>query len=153
MDKHQKSLVAFATGLYTGYAPFAPGTCGSALAAVLLYFTGSLPTALHVVLTALLFVGGALASERVAKTFGEQDSGKIVIDEIVGILITMIGIPFTGYWVTIGFLVFRFFDITKPPPARYLDTELKNGWGVMLDDAVAGIYGNILLHLMLRSSF
>ncbi|MCB9253795.1 MAG: phosphatidylglycerophosphatase A [Bdellovibrionaceae bacterium] len=146
-------MIAFTTGLYSGYAPIAPGTCGSALAAVLLYFLGSIPGVLHVALTAALFVGGALASERVAADFGEQDSGKIVIDEIVGILITMIGIPFTGYWVTIGFLVFRFFDITKPPPARLLDTKLKNGWGVMLDDAVAGIYGNILLHLMLRSSF
>ncbi|MCB0404222.1 MAG: phosphatidylglycerophosphatase A [Bdellovibrionales bacterium] len=146
-------MIAFTTGLYTGYAPFAPGTWGSALAAVLLYFIADLSMGLHVVLTAALLVGGAFASERVAATFGEQDSSKIVIDEIVGMLITMIGIPFTGYWVTIGFLVFRFFDITKPPPARFLDTKLKNGWGVMLDDAVAGIYGNILLQLMLRSSF
>lgn len=153
MKVNRKGLIAFTTGLYTGYAPIAPGTWGSALAAALLWASGGIPVWFHLFLIAGLLVAGAWASQRIASEFGEQDSSKIVIDEIVGILITMIGIPFTGYWVTVGFLVFRFFDITKPPPAKLLDTKLKNGWGVMLDDAVAGIYGNILLHLMVRASF
>jgi len=80
------------------------------------------------------------------------DSPKIVIDEIAGIMVTMIGIPLTGYWLFWGFILFRIFDITKPPPAKYFDSKVHNSWGVMLDDIIAGIYSNIILQLMLRTT-
>ena len=74
-----------------------------------------------------------------------------MIDEIVGMMITMVGVPVTPYWLVIGFVLFRIFDVVKIPPANIFDSRVKNGWGIMLDDVCAGIYGNILLHLMLRA--
>ena len=82
--------------------------------------------------------------------FAEKDSGKIVIDEVVGYLVTMLAVPFSWPAVVAGFFLFRFFDITKIPPARYFDRQVKNGYGVVLDDVVAGIYACAVLHLMLR---
>ncbi len=96
---------------------------------------------------------GVWASEQAGTIFRNADSSRITIDEIVGFMVTMIGVPVTMYWIVWGFLLFRFFDIIKFPPANLFDERMKNGWGVMLDDVTAGIYSNILLHLMIRASF
>ncbi|HEY6008260.1 MAG TPA: phosphatidylglycerophosphatase A, partial [Geobacteraceae bacterium] len=77
-------------------------------------------------------------------------SGKIVIDEVMGYLITMAGVPLSWQAVVAGFFLFRFFDIVKIEPARWCDQRLKNGYGVVLDDVVAGIYAAIALRLLLR---
>jgi phosphatidylglycerophosphatase A len=84
--------------------------------------------------------------------FAKKDAPQIVIDEIAGMLIAMIGIPITGYWLLLAWLLFRFFDITKLPPANIFDSKFKNAWGVVLDDIVAGIYANIILHWALKAS-
>lgn len=84
--------------------------------------------------------------------FTKKDAPQIVIDEIAGMLIAMIGIPITGYWLLLAWLLFRFFDITKIPPASIFDSKFKNAWGVVLDDIVAGIYANIILHWALKAS-
>ncbi len=91
------------------------------------------------------WVSGAAERE-----FGEKDSGKIVIDEVMGFLITMAGAPAHWRSIVIGFLLFRFFDIVKVPPARYFDQQVKNGYGVVLDDVVAGLYACAALHVVLR---
>lgn len=144
--------IGLATGGLSGYLPLAPGTWGSLVAAAIWWLTGPWNVFFHLILCAALLVAGAWASQRACDYWGEQDSGKIVIDEIVGMLLTVIGMPVTGYWLASGFLAFRFFDIVKPPPARFFDSRVHNGWGVMLDDVIAGIYGNILLQLMLRAT-
>jgi phosphatidylglycerophosphatase A len=82
--------------------------------------------------------------------FQEKDSGKIVIDEVVGYLVTMTAVPVSWKGVVLGFILFRFFDITKIPPARFFDRRVKNGYGVVMDDVIAGLYSCILLHLILR---
>ena len=146
-----KLIVGLATGGFAGYAPVAPGTFGSIVGLGLAWMVGSVALMWQVVLVLLLGGVGVWVSDAACRLFRKADSGRVVIDEIVGMLITMIGIPCTGYWLVVGFLVFRFFDIFKLPPASFFDRKLKNGWGVMLDDGVAGIYANILLNLMLRA--
>jgi phosphatidylglycerophosphatase A len=84
------------------------------------------------------------------RLFNEKDSGKIVIDEVAGYLVTMFALPFSWQGVILGFFLFRFFDITKIPPARYFDRQVKNGYGVVLDDVVAGIYSCLALHFLTR---
>lgn len=144
--------LAIVTGLYTGYFPLAPGTAGSALGMGLVYFLYS-----HIPVPAQVFVAvltGLLAiwlSDSAQRHFKKSDPGQIVIDEIVGILFTMIGIPLTGGWILYGFILFRILDVVKLPPAKYFDTRLKNGWGIVMDDIVSGIYANLLLHLMLAT--
>ena len=155
MDKARAKrlgAVAIATGLYCGYFPIASGTFGSLVGVLIVLATQSFPIWLNIALAAGLLAVGVWASDEANRIFGEADSSYIVADEIVGMMITMIGIPITQYWLIWGFLLFRLFDIVKPPPANYFDEKVKSGWGVMMDDVVAGIYANILLHLMIRAS-
>ena len=79
-------------------------------------------------------------------SFSYDNSGKIVIDEVAGLLVTVIGVPFEWPLVVTAFLVFRFFDIVKPPPVRQIDAKLGGGAGVILDDSMAGIYGLGVMH-------
>lgn len=143
-------VILVATGGLSGYFPFAPGTMGSLVGAVPLWFLQ--PSVFFQVLL-ILGVGalGVWSSHEAGKIFRVADAQYIVIDEIVGLWITMFAISVTLYNLVLGFLLFRFFDVFKLPPAHYFDRSWKNGWGVMLDDVTAGIYGNIILHLMLRA--
>lgn len=144
-------VYAIATGGFIGYFPVAPGTAGTLVGLLVVWIFAEAPFWLLLFLSLLLLVVGSWASGEANRLFGKSDSGHIVIDEIVGMMITMIGIPVTGYWMVLGFLLFRFFDIVKLPPGNYFDEKVKNGWGVVMDDVTAGIYSNILLHLMLRA--
>lgn len=81
------------------------------------------------------------------RLFGKKDCQIIVIDEVVGVFFTMFLLPPTWTYLIAGFFIFRFFDIAKPFPARWIDRNLKGGRGVVLDDVVAGIYSNLSLHL------
>lgn len=146
-------VLFFATGAFSGYVPIAPGTAGSALAVALLWWMGQIPALALIGLSVALLVIGIWSAGEACQVLRKDDASQIVIDEIVGVFITMIGIPLTPYWLVVGFCVFRVLDIVKPPPAKYCDTKIHGGVGVMLDDVVAGIYGNILLHLMLRAQF
>lgn len=146
------TALSIATGIFIGFFPFAPGTFGTALAVAGIWGFG-LSSAWTIGFLAVLFYGlGVWACTYAAETLGEPDAPPIVIDEIVGMLVTMIGIPVSGYWLIWGFVLFRVFDIVKPPPAAFLDERVKTGWGVMSDDVVAGLYANGLLHLMVRAS-
>jgi phosphatidylglycerophosphatase A len=146
----RKFVVLFASWFGTGFSPFASGTVGT-LAAIPFYLVLS-PLSLPRYLLTLLafFFFSCWAAGQAEEIFGEKDSGKIVIDEVIGYLITMTAVSPSWLSITAGFLLFRFFDITKIPPARYFDRNLKNGYGVVLDDVVAGIYACLSLHLLLR---
>jgi phosphatidylglycerophosphatase A len=78
----------------------------------------------------------------------KKDAPAVVIDEVAGILATLAGLPFTALNMAAGFALFRFFDIVKPFPARSIERTLAGGWGIVLDDVVAGLYSNLLLRLM-----
>lgn len=147
------SVIAIATAGGAGFFPVAPGTAGSALAVVLLYFAGTMSVWLLTPILIALLLAGVWASGQANVYFREVDSGHIVIDEVVGLGITLLGIPINFYWLIIGFLVFRVLDILKPSPADYFNDKVKNGWGVMMDDVIAGIYGNLLLRLMMKAQF
>jgi phosphatidylglycerophosphatase A len=133
-----------ATLFYSGFAPVAPGTAGSAVAAVLYFFgCASLGAVGWLVLLAVAFAVGVRTASVMAAEWGE-DPGPVVIDEGVGFLFTVALLPHGAGVAIAGFLVFRVLDIFKPPPARQAES-LPGGWGIVVDDVVAGIYGNLLL--------
>lgn len=140
--------VFIATVGYCGYSPVAPGTVGSAAGLVfylLVWWTQS--PVVEVALIALLFAAGVWAGTTSERYFGGIDPGPIVLDEVVGMLITLAFIPVGLSGALIGFLLFRLFDVTKPFPARRLE-NLHGGLGVMADDAMAAIYANIALRIV-----
>jgi phosphatidylglycerophosphatase A len=134
----------------SGYAPVASGTFGT-LAAIPFYLAlAKLSLPLYLVTVTAFFFLACWVSGRAEIIFQQKDSGKIVIDEVVGYLVTMIAIPCEWRYILAGFLFFRFFDIVKPPPARWFDRELKNGYGVVLDDVAAGLYALICMLVLTR---
>lgn len=140
-----------ATGAFAGYFPIAPGTAGSVVGLFLVWLLRGHSAVLLIFLALVLGFLGVWAGTEAGKLFKQADPSRVVIDEIVGMLITMIGIPVSGFTLVFGFLLFRFFDVWKPVPANILEQRFKNGWGIMLDDVMAGIYGNIILHLVMRA--
>jgi phosphatidylglycerophosphatase A len=141
--------VFLATFGYCGYFPVAPGTIGSAagLIVYLLVWWAQTPL-VEVALIVVLFVAGVWAGTTAERYFGGIDPGPIVIDEVVGMLITLAFIPVGLSGALAGFLLFRIFDIIKPYPAARLES-LHGGLGVMADDAMAAVYANITLRLLI----
>jgi phosphatidylglycerophosphatase A len=141
--------VVLATVGYVGHFPVAPGTAGSA-AALLLYamlrWIGS--PAVDVAVIVGLFAVGCWAGSVAEAHYGRTDPGYVVLDEVVGMLLTLLFVPVTWIGVLVGFLLFRGFDIVKPFPARQCE-RMHGGLGIMADDAVAGIYGNLALRLII----
>jgi phosphatidylglycerophosphatase A len=133
-----------ATGLGSGYAPFAPGTAGSLVGLALFWPVHHLTLAGQAVATALVFALGVAAAGHVARRIGIEDPGLVVADEVVGMWVSLLGLPLTGVTAAAGFLLFRVFDVLKPYPARDLE-RLPGGWGIMCDDVMAGVYANLLL--------
>ncbi len=130
-----------------GYSPLAPGTVGTLAGIPVFYLMASLPAPLYLVTwTGLLFLS-FWAAGRAGDIYGVVDDGRIVIDELVGYLVTVAFLPFSWTTAVLGFFLFRLFDISKPPPASWFDKKVKNGYGVVLDDVVAGLYGAAALRL------
>ena len=141
--------VFIATAGYAGYFPIAPGTVGSAaglVAYLIVWWTQS--RAVEVGLIVGLFALGVWAGTTAERYFGGIDPGPVVVDEVVGMLITLAFIPVGLSGAIVGFFLFRIFDIIKPFPAGRLEA-LHGGLGVMADDAMAAIYANIALRLVL----
>jgi phosphatidylglycerophosphatase A len=143
---------AIGTGLYSGYFPVFPGTAGSVAGLVLYLILVPLGVlrgglALGWALTlGLVFAGGVGSAHRCESIYGHDDK-RIVIDEIWGMLIALFGLPMDWRWILAAFIAFRFFDVVKPFPARRAE-RLGGGLAIMLDDGVAGVYTNVLLHLV-----
>jgi phosphatidylglycerophosphatase A len=133
--------LALATAGFSGYFPIAPGTVGSAvgLAVWALARTGGAGLTMELVMAAALLLMGAWAATQAERHLGITDPGPVVIDEVMGMCVTMLAAPFTWPAALTGFFLFRVFDIVKPPPARQLE-QCHGGWGIMLDDLAAGIY-------------
>jgi phosphatidylglycerophosphatase A len=141
--------VFIATVGYCGYFPFAPGTVGSAAGLVVYLFVwwSHSPT-IEIALILGLFAAGVWAGTTAEQYFGGIDPGPVVIDEVVGMLITLAFIPVGWSAALIGFLLFRIFDVIKPFPAGRFE-QLHGGLGVMADDAMAAIYANVSLRLVM----
>jgi phosphatidylglycerophosphatase A len=141
--------VFIATVGYCGYSPFAPGTVGSAAGLVvylLVWWTQS--PIVEIALIVALFAAGVWAGTTAEQYFGGIDPGPVVIDEVVGMLITLAFIPVGWSGALTGFLLFRVFDVIKPFPAGRFE-QLHGGLGVMADDAMAAVYANVSLRLLM----
>lgn len=140
--------VLLATFGYSGYAPVAPGTAGSLAALALFWLVRSRQSAvLEIGALAVVSVVGVWAATRAERHFGRQDPGPVVIDEVAGMLLTLALVPVGLSGALLGFLVFRVFDIVKPWPARRLE-DLPGGLGIMADDLMAGLYGQLVMRLV-----
>lgn len=146
----RRFIIITATWGGAGFSPVASGTVGTLAAIPLYLIMARLPLNLYLATLVPFFFLASWVSGQAETVFGEKDSGKIVIDEVMGYLITMAGVTLSWQSIVAGFFLFRLFDIVKPEPARYCDRQIKNGYGVVLDDVVAGIYACIALHLLLR---
>lgn len=130
-----------------GYIPFAPGTFGSVAGLLLWAVLPASPLVQGAAIVAL-FVLGSWSGSAAERHFGRTDPGQVVIDEVMGMLITLFMNP-VGAWGVLGaFLLFRIADIIKPFPANRLE-RLSGGVGVMADDAMAAVYANLALRLIL----
>jgi phosphatidylglycerophosphatase A len=138
-------IVWLASAGYSGNLPFAPGTAGTIVGMLVYIIFSYFPAPIYLLSLAAVFFLAWWAADRAGVILGRSDSPRIVIDEIVGYLITMAFLPRTLTTIIGGFLFFRVLDIIKPPPARFIDRQMQGGLGVVLDDVVAGIYANLLL--------
>ena len=134
----------------SGYSPFASGTVGTLAAIPFYLWLAKLPPALYLLTLIAFFFLACWISGKAEMIFQEKDSGRIVIDEVVGYLVTMTAIPCDWRYIVAGFFLFRLFDIVKPPPANWFDSKLKNGYGVVLDDVAAGVYAWLCLFVVSR---
>jgi len=139
-----------ATGLGSGYSPFAPGTAGTLVAIPLYLALSTLSWPLYLASVSLLTLLAVYASGEAERIFDKKDSPRIVIDEIVGFLWSLFLIGPTAGRIVAAFFLFRIFDILKPPPARWCQDKLPGGWGVVMDDVMAGIWANVALQVALR---
>lgn len=152
----EKIFRFIATAGYAGYIPFAPGTMGTLVALVLYVILGYLTkdlsgyyqvNSLIFIISLISFYPSVWISGWMEKETGKEDPGIIVIDEVLGYWVTVAFLPFNWKTVIIGFFLFRILDIVKPFPANS-SQSLKNGWGVVVDDIIAGVYANILIRIM-----
>ncbi len=148
-------ILVLATGFGVGYSPVAPGTLGTLIAIPVFYFLSNISSPVYEITLIGFFFLSVWISENAEIFFDKKDDQKIVIDEIMGFLVTMLWIPKTAILILVGFFLFRFFDILKPFPIRRLEKKLKGGYGVVLDDVMAGVYANIVLQIFYKitSSF
>ncbi|MBN1254066.1 MAG: phosphatidylglycerophosphatase A [Deltaproteobacteria bacterium] len=145
----KKLVILLATWGGVGFFPFAPGTAGTVAAIPLFLPLSLLPLYGYIPCVLAIGLAACWAAGRAEQIFGEQDNRRIVIDEVVGLLVTMAAVPLTWPSLLVGLCLFRAFDILKPPPIRLIERRVKGGWGVVLDDVVAGIYAQISLRIVL----
>lgn len=131
-------FIAFGFG--SGASPLAPGTMGTLAAVPLVVVLSLLPGWVYVLAMLLVFVLGVYVSHVTSHDLKVHDHGGIVIDEIAGFMLTMWLIPMTWVNLLLGFVLFRIFDIVKPFPIRWLDKKVAGGFGIMVDDVLAGLY-------------
>lgn len=139
-------LLAF--GLGAGLAPKAPGTVGTLFAILLFWPMASLSLSTYLILTLLLFGVGVWLCGECEQRLGIQDHSGIVFDEFVGLLVSLAGVPLAPVPVLAGFLLFRLFDVVKPWPIRWFDRRIHGGFGIMLDDVIAGVFAWLCLFLI-----
>lgn len=143
--KNPVHFIAFGFG--SGTVKFAPGTSGTLVGIIIYLGFQYLTPVTYAIATIAAFILGIWLCDQTGKAIGVEDHPGIVWDEIVGYLITMFMVPGGWYWILAGFVLFRFFDILKPPPINMLEKKFKGGLAVMADDAAAGIFSCIILNV------
>lgn len=145
MSVADRVAVAIATVGGAGWSPVAPGTVGSAVALGLIWFLPGGRVGL-VAFFVVVTVVGVWAADRAERRLGGKDSGAIVVDEVAGMTLSVMFFPRTPAVLLAGFVLFRIFDVVKPPPAG-ASQDLPGGVGVMVDDLIAGLYAAAVLAL------
>lgn len=146
-------VVLIAVGFGSGLAPKAPGTAGTLIAIPLYMLMQSLPLISYLLITTCLFIAGIWICAYTAEKLGVHDHPSIVIDEIVGYLITMTAAPEGWLVIIAGFILFRLLDAIKPWPISWLDRSISGGLGIMVDDVAAGIFALAILQGLLYFQF
>jgi phosphatidylglycerophosphatase A len=139
-----------ATAVGVGYFPVASGTAGAAVGVALFALFAGFPLALYALTVAALTALGIWAADRCEGLFGAKDDGRIVIDEVVGQLLTLAPLLILQparffFWTVTGFVLFRVFDVWKPGPVRWMERNLPGGVGVVMDDVMAGVFAALTL--------
>lgn len=142
-------VVFLATGFFTGFLPTMPGTWGTFAGIPLIIITHRLTSITQAVVTVVFVTLAASIAGRAEILFEDRDARPIVIDEMAGFLITLLWLPLNLVTLFLGFLLFRLFDIVKPPPISSLEKRLHGGWSIVLDDVLAGVFANVTLRLLL----
>ena len=143
--KHPVHLLALGFG--SGCVPKLPGTAGTLAGVFIYFFLSTLPLTYYAGFVLLFFLAGIWLCDKTAKDLGVHDHPAIVWDEIVGYLVTMIYVPQGWLWMIAGFILFRLFDIWKPWPINRVDKCVTGGFGIMLDDVIAGIFSLCTLQI------
>ena len=143
--------MAIATGLYSGYLKPCPGTWGTLVALPIHLLLVRLPLHWYAASLAAILVLAIVTAGMAEKIVDLSDPGIVVIDEIIGMLIGLIGAPVTIQALVTAFFLFRLFDIIKPFPANWCDKHLHGGTGIVLDDVVAGIYTLAVMQILIAS--
>ena len=139
-----------ASGFGSGLSPVAPGTMGT-LASMPFWFlfASYLPIWAYIAVIIIAALAGIIICQKASDELGVHDHGGIVWDEFVGLWITMICVPVSWPNAILGFLIFRFFDVLKPWPIKIIDEKITGGFGIMLDDILAGIFSLITMQILL----
>ena len=148
MKKTTYLAQVIASTAYSGYFPIAPGTVGAAVAIAVLFILPPLSWEVLSIASIVFFFVGVWAATEAEKLWG-HDAGRINWDEVVGMMVTVVVLP--KHWISYcaAFFVFRFFDVIKPYPIG-ISQKLPGGWGIMIDDVLAGVFSNILLQIFFR---
>lgn len=147
-----KIIKLFATALGAGYSPIAPGTFGTLVGAVLFMGLSGIATVHYFLFLIVFIIFSSWIADRAQILFGKKDPPQVAIDEVAGLLVTMAAHQHQMDWkiLVAGFIFFRFFDILKPFPIKFIEKRLSNGFGVVLDDVMAGVYANVCLFILTR---
>lgn len=148
MDARRKLAVIAGSFFYLGHFPFAPGTFGS-LAAVLLFLSVRHNYILYSSLVVSLLLTGFLLGKKWEVIYGRKDPPQVIIDEVAGMLLSFIFVPYSRRIIIVGFFLFRLLDTLKPYPANRFE-RFKGGAGIMMDDIIAGLYTNCVLQAVAR---
>ncbi len=136
------------TWFYVGKIRWAPGTLGTLATIPFVIVFQMMGSIGYIAVTFLIVFLGIFLSDIYEKSKGDHDLSEIVIDEVAGYMIAMTLLPMTWQALTLGFLIFRFFDIFKPFPIGWLDRKINGGLGVMVDDIAAGVITNVILQIL-----
>ena len=134
-------------GFGAGLSPLAPGTIGTLVGVILYLLSAPLSNETYVTFVVIGAILGVFFCGHTARKVGNHDPSSIVWDEIIGMMIAMIAIPFKWQWILFAFFLFRLLDIFKPWPIRIIDRNVKGGFGIMLDDIVAGFATFIIVQI------
>ena len=141
-------VVFLATGCFTGFLPVMPGTWGTFAAIPIVILVHRVNLIVQGIIALVFVAFAAWVAGRAEILLEDRDPGPIVIDEMVGFLISLLWLPLSPLSLFLGFALFRLFDIVKPPPISIVEKRMRGGWGVVIDDVLAGVFTNATLRLL-----